>query len=127
MQELGLAAERREPLLLFFSLAGCPWCEALRDQQLRHVHAGRERLGLRLVELRMDDDRPIPGLAPARSPAHIADALDVRISPTLLFLDGEREVAERLVGYPGPDFYGAYLDERIATARAGIAGRDAGR
>lgn len=103
------------------------FCEALRDEQLRHVHARRERLAVRLVELRMDDARPIPGLVPARSPRQLADALDVRVSPTLLFLDGDREVAERLVGYPSPDFYGAYLDERIAVARARAAERDRSR
>ena len=84
--ESRLATARREPLLLFFSLAGCVFCEALRDEQLRHVHARRERLAVRLVELRMDDARPIPGLVPARSPRQLADALDVRASPTLLFL-----------------------------------------
>lgn len=117
--ERGIATERGQPLLLFFSLAGCTFCESLRSDQLRHAHARREGLGIRLVELRMDDERPIPGVEPARSPREIARALQVRIAPTVLFLDGEREVAERLVGYPSPDFYGAYLDERIEVARAG--------
>ena len=113
-----IATERSQPLLLFFSLAGCAFCEALRADQLRHVHARRERLGVRVVELRMDDDHPIPGLEPARSPRQIASALRVRLSPTVVFLDGEREVAERLVGYASRDFYGAYLDAGIAAARA---------
>jgi thioredoxin-related protein len=125
--EARLASERGEPLLLFFSLEGCVYCEALRAEQLRHVHARRETLGVRLVEMRIDDDRPIPGLEPARSPRQVAAAMKVRIAPTLLFLHGEREVAERLVGYSNQDFYGAYLDERIATARAASAARGPSR
>lgn len=119
-RELRIAGERGQPLLLFLSLVGCAFCEALRTDQLRHAHRKRERLGIRLVELRIDDDRPIPGIEPPRSPKRIASALQAMIAPTVLFLDGEREVAERLVGYSSPDFYGAYLDARIAQARATI-------
>lgn len=121
--EQRIAMERGQPLLLFFSLTGCAFCEALRADQLRHVHAQRERLGIRVIELRMDDDRPIPGLEPARSPKQIAGVLRVRVSPTVVFLDGEREVAERLVGYTSRDFYGAYLDAGIASARAATGER----
>lgn len=120
-RERRLATERRQPLVLFFSLAGCAYCEALRRDQLRHVHARREQLGVRVVELRLDDARPIAGVEPPRSPRDIASALQVRIAPTVLFLDGGREIAERLVGYASPDFYGAYLDDRIAQARAAAA------
>lgn len=116
-RERRLAIDRGQPLLLFFSLDGCAFCEALRADQLRHAHRDRERLGIRLVELRIDDDRPLPGIEPALSPRQLASAFDARLAPTLLFIDGERELAERLVGYSSPDFYGAYLDARIAQAR----------
>jgi len=41
----------------------------------------------------------------------------IRIAPTLLFL-GPRgvELAQRMEGAFQPDFYGAYLDERLQTA-----------
>ncbi len=122
-RERRIAIERGQALVLFFSLAGCVFCEALRADQLRHVHRERERLGIRLVELRMDDDRPIPGIEPPRSPRQIASAFGVRVSPTVLFVDGEREVAERLVGYSSPDFYGAYLDARIALSHDSAGGQ----
>ncbi|MEY3707473.1 MAG: hypothetical protein RL585_2030, partial [Pseudomonadota bacterium] len=37
--------------------------------------------------------------------------------PTVLFLGPQGEIAERLIGYGSRDFYGAYLNERIASAR----------
>ena len=41
----------------------------------------------------------------------------VRITPTLLFLNSEgEEIAERILGYSTPDFYGTYLDQAIAKA-----------
>lgn len=116
-RERRIASERGQPLLLFFSLAGCGFCEAVRADQLRHVHRERKRLGVRLVELRIDDARPIPDIEPPRSPQQIANALQVRVAPTVLFVDGDRELAERLIGYSSPDFYGAYLDARIAQSR----------
>ena len=44
----------------------------------------------------------------------------VRLAPTVLFLGPEGEVAERLIGYGSPDFFGAYLDQRLAQARAAL-------
>ncbi|MGH8605125.1 MAG: hypothetical protein ACREXR_20760, partial [Gammaproteobacteria bacterium] len=42
-------------------------------------------------------------------------------TPTVLFLGKQgQELAERLVGVAVPDFYGAYLDERLATARKAL-------
>ena len=40
----------------------------------------------------------------------------------VLFLGRQGQaLAERLVGVAVPDFYGAYLDERLATARQALA------
>ncbi|MEY3428177.1 MAG: hypothetical protein RIS60_1529, partial [Pseudomonadota bacterium] len=42
----------------------------------------------------------------------------VSIAPTLLFLGPKgQEIADRMEGGYLPDFYGSYLDERIAMAR----------
>jgi thioredoxin-related protein len=45
----------------------------------------------------------------------------VKVAPTVLFFGRAGiEVAERLVGGYIPDFYGAYLDERLRLARAAL-------
>ncbi len=45
----------------------------------------------------------------------------VRLAPTVLFLDPQgQELAERLRGIASVDFYGAYLDERLALARQAL-------
>ena len=42
-------------------------------------------------------------------------------TPTVLFLGVQgKTLAERLVGIAVPDFYGAYLEERLATARQAL-------
>lgn len=48
-------------------------------------------------------------------------AWQVKTAPTVLFFGREgRELAPRLVGGSLSDFYGAYLDERLAQARAAL-------
>lgn len=43
------------------------------------------------------------------------------MTPTVLFLGRQgQELAERLVGVAVQDFDGAYLDERLATARQAL-------
>jgi hypothetical protein len=45
----------------------------------------------------------------------------IKVAPTVLFFgSGGVEVAERMVGGYIPDFYGAYLDERLRVARASL-------
>ena len=93
-------------------------------------HLAREQVDrrLRLVEYDLSDRKPFSGSgahadSPA-SPAALAAALGIRLAPTVVFLgpDGS-ELAERLVGYSSPDFYGAYLEQRIEQARSRLAGR----
>ena len=124
-------------IVALFSLPGCPYCEAVRREQLRHLARGQSAQRLRVVEYELGDRTPFadaaarahgPGnaadaVAP-RSPAALAASLDIRVAPTVAFIgpDG-KEVAERLVGYSSPDFYGAYLEQRIAQARSRIGAR----
>lgn len=54
------------------------------------------------------------------SPAALAASLGIRFAPTVAFFGPDGELAERLVGYQSADFYGAYLEQRIATASTAL-------
>jgi thioredoxin-related protein len=73
---------------------------------------------VRFVELRLDDDDPMPGADGGLSPRQLARSLGVRVAPTIAFTDGRGALADPLVGYQGREFYAAYLAERIEEARA---------
>lgn len=117
-----LAANDTEVVVALFSLPGCPYCEVVRRNYLRHLE-GTVR-GLRVAEYGIDDERSFADAASGNgeskdptSPAALAKSLRIRVSPTVVFLgDGGRELAERLVGFNSPDFYGAYLDREIGRA-----------
>lgn len=118
-------ARRGEVTVVLFSLQGCGLCEAVRREQLQPL--ARARLpGYRSVDLDLADARAFADARrhPERdaSSQAMARRLDIRVAPTLVFLGpaGE-ELAERLVGYGSRDFYGAYLEARIAQARERLA------
>ena len=118
------------PLVVMFSLRGCPWCDALRREHFAALMAAQEPLGVFAIEIDLTDARPFAaaratdtGPAPslkADSPRELGRLHRVRLAPTVLFLGPDGEVAERLVGYGSPDFFGAYLEQRLAQARAAL-------
>ncbi len=126
---LSQASALGEPVVVMFSRVGCVWCEALRREQLSPLAKTAGERHIRVVEVDVDDRREfLPGSASKAGPgaaasgADLAGRLKVRLTPTVVFLGPRGELADRLVGYPSRDFYGAYLDERIEQARTALRG-----
>lgn len=111
------AAARGEPLVVMTSLEGCPYCAIVRGHYLLPM---RREGKVHAVELNvMDRKSNLQGFdGQLTTPAEQARAWKARFTPTVLFFgpDG-RELAERLVGVAVPDFYGEYLEARLAEAR----------
>ncbi|MDZ4073743.1 MAG: hypothetical protein U1E04_03215 [Hylemonella sp.] len=115
--ELASALARREPLVVMVSLEGCPFCKIARNNYLAPMH---EHEGLHVAQVDMRSrTRVLDFGGKAVTHDDLVRLWKIRIAPTVLFFgrDGA-EVAERLVGGYIPDFYGAYLDQRLAQARA---------
>ena len=115
-EELALALATGSPLVVMVSLEGCPFCKIVRESYLAPM---RQEQGLPVVQVDMRSQRGVKnfnGLATMHE-ALIA-GWRVELAPTVLFF-GRRgvEVAQRLVGGYIPDFYGAYLEQRLEAAR----------
>ncbi len=112
------AAQRRgEPLVVMTSLPGCPYCELVRRSYLGPL---RRDQGLPAVQIDITDRQtPVQGFdGTTTTGQELAQAWKARFTPTVLFFDADgRELAERLVGVSSPDYYGAYLEQRLAIAR----------
>ncbi len=113
--ELAVALERGQPLVVMVSLDGCPYCKVVRD----HYLAPMQQQGLPVVQVDMRSRAPVRDFqGAALTHDDLVRQWQIRIAPTVLFLGrGGAEVAERLVGGYLPDFYGAYLEQRLALAR----------
>jgi thioredoxin-related protein len=117
--ELAAALARREPLVVMVSLEGCPFCKVARNNYLAPMH---EQEGLHVAQVDMRSrSRVLDFQGKAVTHDDLVRQWKIRIAPTVLFFGrGGVEVAERLVGGYIPDFYGAYLDQRLAQARASL-------
>ena len=115
-RELATALARQQPLVLMVSLDACAYCHIVREHHLVPL----QQQGLPVVQVDMRSRRPLKGLD-GRLIVHddFVRARRVSVAPTVLFLGPQgEELAERLVGGSIPDFYGAYLDQRLEQARA---------
>lgn len=115
------AGAKREPLVILVSLPGCPYCEVVRRNYLLPL---QRDAGLHAWQLNISDKTtPLIGFdGKATTAAAQVAAWKAGFTPTVLFLGPQgQELAERLVGLGSNDFYGAYLDERLATARKALS------
>lgn len=116
LQALARAAVARgEPLVVLVSLPGCVYCEQVRRDALAPLRAR----GGAVVQVDLRDAARVAGFdGQATTHDRLTRAWGVRVAPTVLFFDAQgREVAERLQGASIPDFYAAYLEDRLDRAR----------
>lgn len=117
--QLAQALQRGEPLVVMVSLEGCPFCVVARDHYLAPLYAeGR----IEVVQVDKRSRRTAVDFD-GKPTTHdeLSNRWGVRVAPTVLFFGrGGKEVAERLVGGYLPDFYAAYLDERLNQGRAAV-------
>lgn len=117
--ELERALDARKALVLMVSLDGCPYCKLVRESYLVPLRASGQpvlqielALSIAVVDLR----------GRASTHARVVRELGVRLAPTVLFLgNAGAEAAQRLSGIASPDFYGAYLRERVDSANRSVA------
>ena len=115
-----LSRQRKAPIVVLFSLPGCPYCEIVRRSHLAPILTDPKqsrRVIVRQVDI--DADEAVVGFSGERTThARIARAHDVRSAPVVAFWDGEgRPIAEPLRGMLLPDFYSAYLESAVQAAR----------
>lgn len=113
--ELAAALRLAQPLVVMVSLEGCPFCRVVREHHLLPLR----QEGQPIVQVDMRSDARVLDFAgQSRSHDELVRAWKVISAPTLIFFGkGAREVAPRLQGSSIPDFYGAYLEQRIHAAR----------
>ena len=114
------AKAQGQPLVLLITLPGCVYCELVRRSYLIPLLANT---GLQAWQLDSTSrSAPLVGFdGKPTTAAQQAKAWKATFTPTVLFLGSQgQELAERLVGIAVPDFYGAYLEQRLATARKAL-------
>jgi len=117
------AAALGEPLVVMTSLAGCPWCDMVRDHHLGPMLRKNEVVAVQ-IDIR-DRQTPLQNFeGQISTAAEQARLWKARFAPTVLFLGPQgQELAERLVGMAVPEFYASYLQARLEEARGRLTRR----
>ncbi len=120
LDELHQALATGNPLLVMVSLEGCPFCRVARENYLIPMH---DRQGLPVVQVDMRSKKLIKNFQGImQTHDDWIRSMQVRVAPTILFFGrGGVELVERMLGGYIPDFYGAYLDERLRQAKVLVA------
>jgi len=110
--ELARALKNKQALIVMVSLEGCVFCRQARQSHLSPMALS----GTTIVQVDMRKNQPVLDFA-GKLTTHdeLTRRWKVSITPTLLFFGpGGKEVAERMEGAYHPDFYGPYLEDRMA-------------
>jgi thioredoxin-related protein len=109
------------PMLVLYSLPGCPYCEAIRRSHLTPLAAEVppkaiiRQIDLQSVAaLRGFDGKPT-------THAEFVRARGIKFAPVVSFFGSDGQpISESLVGTMLPDFYGAYLADALSNATAKV-------
>lgn len=120
------AARSGTPLVLFFTLPDCTYCHAVRQNYLAPLVRGEGGQRYTVREIVIDGKGKSAALdGKAATHLELARQFKARFGPTVLFVDGSgKALAPPLVGGDTVGMYGAYLDNRLAAARAQLARSD---
>ncbi len=116
--ELVVALKKKQPLVVMVSLEGCPYCRVARQSYLSPM----QKNGADIVQLDKNSSQPVQEFS-GRWTTHgqLIRQWQISVTPTVLFFGpGGKEVAERLEGASLPDFYGAYLEQRLEKGRLAL-------
>ncbi len=113
------AVERRLPILLYVSRSDCTFCRQFEKEQfgplLNSKVYSQQVIFRELVWDATESMIDFEGEEITR--AEFAETFDAKLTPTVLFLDGEgEEIAPRITGYVSNDYFGYYFEAAIKRA-----------
>ncbi len=117
-------SRQQRPLLLFFSLPGCPFCLQVRRDHLGPRAREGGDSGPLIREIDITSRREFIGAdgRPVRE-NDFAERQNVRMVPHVVLVDGNlKPLAEPLIGIGVADFYDAYLSDAIESATRKLRG-----
>jgi thioredoxin-related protein len=119
------SAEKRAPILVLFSSAGCHYCAQVRDEFLipttRNADYDNKVI---MVEVEAGSSMGLVDFdGKATTHGEFASRYQVQMTPTVKLLDAQgREAAIPIVGIITRDYYGGFLDQAIDAGLAKIRG-----
>jgi len=120
-----IAQEKGIPVLLEFSMHGCPFCEEVEEEVLQPMLISGDydnKVIVRNIKIDEEDTTIIDFNGEKITYEELAERYYVYVAPTLVLVQGDgKEMGLEMVGVTTIDYYGAYLDQAIDQAMKKIA------
>lgn len=113
-----MARNEGKIILLEVSASYCDYCDMLEEEFIKPMLRNDDYTADVLIrKIDMDGYHNISNFSGDNTtPDKFTRQLDVRLTPTLLFFDGNgNEVSPRILGINSIDLYGGYLDDALKT------------
>lgn len=110
------ALDSNKIIMLEMSASYCGYCETLEEEIIKPMlRSGDYTDNVLIRRLKIDDTALLNDTSGKQlSPAELAKKFNVKVTPTLLFLDAKgNEVSKKIPGVYSLDFYGSYVDQAI--------------
>ncbi len=108
--------QEKRGLVLMLHAEHCPYCIQMDEEILSPmVISGEYDKRVFIRKLQIDEARDVKDFSGNTvEPSDISDDYNVKLTPTLVFLDHEgKEMAEQMIGINTVELFGAYLDIEI--------------
>ena len=117
-EELANALGKKQILTVMVSLEGCVFCRIARQSHLLPM----QKAGSAIVQIDMGSAQTVLDFqGQATTHGQLVKQWKITVAPSLLFFGPKgQEVAERMQGGYLPDFYGPYLEDRLAKGRTAL-------
>ncbi|MNR87763.1 hypothetical protein D3C72_186630 [compost metagenome] len=120
------AQREGEPIILFFSLPGCPYCHVVRNNYLQPLlRDGNRKQRAIIREVDLSSTKSVSAWDGAASNQRgIAQMYKVFVAPTVIFVDATGcMLAAPIIGGDIAGLYGGYLDNAFDAAARRAAGK----
>lgn len=113
------ARSRNMPMLVLFSIEDCQFCEVIRSEYLTPMlNREDDRQQMLIGEIVIENYNYVRDFSgESFSADNLGMKYSIDFSPTLVFFDAHgNELAERMIGFKGRDYYDLDLDNAIAQS-----------
>lgn len=112
------STKRNQPIIILYSLPGCPHCEVVRRSHLTPMSNETPPRAI-IRQLNLQSTAPLRDFAGVMTTHRdFINQQKIKFAPVVAFYNaaGQR-LGDALIGTMLPDFYGAYLEEGLTEAR----------
>ena len=113
-------SQHRLPIILYFRLDDCPYCQRLSEHVLHPMlKGGQFRDNAHFVEISLEADSMLDFSGHPTLPKTFAEAYGFIVAPMLVFVDGQgKQLIDPVIGLPNLAYFGFEFRQMIRAAKA---------